>query len=144
MHEEGFRSALTAVMNRYAKKRNLLKDNDDNLQGEDIREGLTAILSVRLSDPQFEGQTKSKLGNVEMRSLVQRTTNDRLADWLEEHPPEAKAIVQKAINAQRARVAAQDARKSARRKSALDGAGMPDKLKDCASKDARESELSIV
>jgi DNA gyrase subunit B len=144
MHEEGFRSALTAVMNRYAKKRNLLKDNDDNLQGEDIREGLTAILSVRLADPQFEGQTKSKLGNVEMRSLVQRTTNDRLADWLEEHPPEAKAIVQKAINAQRARVAAQDARKSARRKSALDGAGMPDKLKDCASKDPRESELFIV
>ncbi len=144
MHEEGFRSALTAVMNRYAKKRNLLKDNDDNLQGEDIREGLTAIISVRLSDPQFEGQTKSKLGNVEMRSLVQRTTNDRLADWLEEHPPEAKAIVQKAINAQRARVAAQDARKSARRKSALDGAGMPDKLKDCASKDPRESELFIV
>jgi DNA gyrase subunit B len=144
MHEEGFRSALTAVMNRYAKKRNLLKDNDDNLQGEDIREGLTAIVSVRLSDPQFEGQTKSKLGNVEMRSLVQRTTNDRLADWLEEHPPEAKAIVQKAINAQRARVAAQDARKSARRKSALDGAGMPDKLKDCASKDPRESELFIV
>ncbi|HJP24975.1 MAG TPA: DNA gyrase subunit B, partial [Acidimicrobiales bacterium] len=144
MHEEGFRSALTAVMNRYAKKRNLLKDNDDNLQGEDIREGLTAIISARLSDPQFEGQTKSKLGNVEMRSLVQRTTNDRLADWLEEHPPEAKAIVQKAINAQRARVAAQDARKSARRKSALDGAGMPDKLKDCASKDPRESELFIV
>ena len=144
MHEEGFRSALTAVMNRYAKKRNLLKENDDNLQGEDIREGLTAIISVRLSDPQFEGQTKSKLGNVEMRSLVQRTTNDRLADWLEEHPPEAKAIVQKAINAQRARVAAQDARKSARRKSALDGAGMPDKLKDCASKDPRESELFIV
>jgi DNA gyrase subunit B len=144
MHEEGFRSALTAVMNRYAKKRNLLKENDDNLQGEDIREGLTAIVSVRLSDPQFEGQTKSKLGNVEMRSLVQRTTNDRLADWLEEHPPEAKAIVQKAINAQRARVAAQDARKSARRKSALDGAGMPDKLKDCASKDPRESELFIV
>ena len=144
MHEDGFRSALTAVMNRYAKKRNLLRDNDDNLQGEDIREGLTAIVSVRLSDPQFEGQTKSKLGNVEMRSLVQRTTNDRLADWLEEHPPEAKAIVQKAINAQRARVAAQDARKSARRKSALDGAGMPDKLKDCASKDPRESELFIV
>ena len=144
MHEEGFRSALTAVMNRYAKKRNLLKDNDDNLQGEDIREGLTAIISVRLAEPQFEGQTKSKLGNVEMRSLVQRTTNDRLADWMEEHPPEAKAIIQKAINAQRARVAAQDARKSARRKSALDGAGMPDKLKDCASKDPRESELFIV
>ena len=144
MHEEGFRSALTAVVNRYAKKRNLIKDNDDNLQGEDIREGLTAIISVRLSEPQFEGQTKSKLGNVEMRSLVQRTTNERLADWLEEHPQEAKAVVQKAVNAQRARVAAQDARRSARRKSALDGAGMPDKLKDCASKDPRESELFIV
>ena len=144
MHEEGFRSALTAVINRYAKKRNLIKDNDDNLQGEDIREGLTAIISVRLSEPQFEGQTKSKLGNVEMRSLVQRTTNERLADWLEEHPQEAKVIVQKAVNAQRARVAAQDARRSARRKSALDGAGMPDKLKDCASKDPRESELFIV
>jgi len=144
MHEEGFRSALTAVMNRYAKKRGLLRDNDDNLQGEDIREGLTAIISVRLADPQFEGQTKSKLGNVETRSLVQRITNDRLADWLEEHPSEAKRIVQKAVNAQRARVAAQDARRSARRKSALDGAGMPDKLKDCASKDPRESELFIV
>jgi len=144
MHEEGFRSALTAVMNRYAKKRGLLRDNDDNLQGEDIREGLTAIISVRLADPQFEGQTKSKLGNVETRSLVQRTTNDRLADWLEEHPSEAKRAVQKAVNAQRARIAAQDARRSARRKSALDGAGMPDKLKDCASKDPRESELFIV
>jgi len=144
MHEEGFRSALTAVMNRYAKKRGLLRDNDDNLQGEDIREGLTAIISVRLAEPQFEGQTKSKLGNVETRSLVQRTTNDRLADWLEEHPSEAKRVVQKAVNAQRARIAAQDARRSARRKSALDGAGMPDKLKDCASKDPRESELFIV
>jgi len=144
MHEEGFRSALTAVMNRYARKRGQLRENDDNLQGEDIREGLTAIISVRLSDPQFEGQTKSKLGNVETRSLVQRTTNDKLAEWLEEHPSEGKRIVQKAINAQRARVAAQDARKSARRKSALDGAGMPDKLKDCASGDPRESELFIV
>jgi DNA gyrase subunit B len=144
MHEEGFRSALTAVVNRYARKRGLLKENDDNLQGEDIREGLTAIISVRLADPQFEGQTKSKLGNVETRSLVQRTTNEKLAEWLEEHPSEGKRILQKAVNAQRARVAAQDARKSARRKSALDGAGMPDKLKDCASRDPRESELFIV
>ena len=144
MHEEGFRSALTAVVNRYARKRGLLKENDDNLQGEDIREGLTAIISVRLEDPQFEGQTKSKLGNVETRSLVQRTTNEKLAEWLEEHPSEGKRILQKAVNAQRARVAAQDARKSARRKSALDGAGMPDKLKDCASRDPRESELFIV
>ena len=144
MHEEGFRSALTSVVNRYARKRGLLKENDDNLQGEDIREGLTAIISVRLADPQFEGQTKSKLGNVETRSLVQRTTNEKLAEWLEEHPSEGRSILQKAVNAQRARVAAQDARKSARRKSALDGAGMPDKLKDCASRDPRESELFIV
>ena len=144
MHEEGFRTALTGVMNRYAKKRGVIKDKDDNLQGEDIREGLTAIISVRLGEPQFEGQTKSKLGNVDMRSLVQKTTNEKLADWLEEHPAEAKIILQKAINAQRARLAAQDARRSARRKSALDGAGMPEKLKDCSSRDPRESEIFIV
>ncbi|MAT63152.1 MAG: DNA topoisomerase (ATP-hydrolyzing) subunit B [Dehalococcoidia bacterium] len=144
MHEEGFRTALTGVMNKYAKKRGLLKDNEDNLQGEDIREGLTAIISVRLGEPQFEGQTKSKLGNVDIRSLVQKTTNEKLSDWLEEHPAEAKIILQKAINAQRARLAAQDARRSARRKSALDGAGMPEKLKDCSSRDPRESELFIV
>ena len=144
MHEEGFRTALTGVMNRYAKKRGLIKDKDDNLQGEDIREGLTAIISVRLGEPQFEGQTKSKLGNVDIRSLVQKTTNEKLSDWLEEHPAEAKIILQKAINAQRARLAAQDARRSARRKSALDGAGMPEKLKDCSSRDPRESELFIV
>ena len=144
MHEEGFRTALTGVMNRYAKKRGLIKDKDDNLQGEDIREGLTAIISVRLGEPQFEGQTKSKLGNVDIRSLVQKTTNEKLSDCLEEHPAEAKIILQKAINAQRARLAAQDARRSARRKSALDGAGMPEKLKDCSSRDPRESELFIV
>ena len=144
MHEEGFRTALTGVMNRYAKKKGLIKDKDDNLQGEDIREGLTAIISVRLGEPQFEGQTKSKLGNVEIRSLVQKTTNEKLSDWLEENPTEAKIILQKAINAQRARLAAQDARRSARRKSALDGAGMPEKLKDCSSRDPRESELFIV
>ena len=144
MHEEGFRTALTGVMNRYAKKKGLIKDKDDNLQGEDIREGLTAIISVRLGEPQFEGQTKSKLGNVEIRSLVQKTTNEKLSDWLEENPAEAKIILQKAINAQRARLAAQDARRSARRKSALDGAGMPEKLKDCSSRDPRESELFIV
>ena len=144
MHEEGFRTALTGVMNRYAKKKGLIKDKDDNLQGEDIREGLTAIISVRLGEPQFEGQTKSKLGNVDIRSLVQKTTNEKLSDWLEEHPTEAKIILQKSINAQRARLAAQDARRSARRKSALDGAGMPEKLKDCSSRDPRESELFIV
>jgi DNA gyrase subunit B len=144
MHEEGFRKALTNVVNRYARARNLLKEKDENLQGDDIREGLTAIISVRLREPQFEGQTKSKLGNVSMRSLVERATNDRLAEWLEEHPTEAKQIVTKATAAARARVAAQDARKAARRKSALDGAGMPDKLKDCSSRDPRESELYIV
>ena len=144
MHEEGFRTALTGVMNRYAKKKGLIKDKDDNLQGEYIREGLTAIISVRLGEPQFEGQTKSKLGNVDIRSLVQKTTNEKLSDWLEEHPAEAKIILQKSINAQRARLAAQDARRSARRKSALDGAGMPEKLKDCSSRDPRESELFIV
>ena len=144
MHEEGFRSALTGVLNRYARNRGLLREKDDNLKGEDIREGLTAIISVRLPDPQFEGQTKSKLGNVEIRSLVQRATNDKLTDWLEENPSEARRIAQKAISAQRARIAAQEARQSARRKSALDGAGMPDKLKDCSSRDPRESELFIV
>ncbi len=144
MHEEGFRSALTSVVNKYARRRGAIKDKDDNLQGEDIREGLTAIVSVRLVDPQFEGQTKSKLGNVEIRSLVQKVTNDKLADWFEENPSEAKGVVQKAVNAQRARLAAQEARRSARRKSALDGAGMPDKLKDCTSKDPKESELLIV
>ena len=144
MHEEGFRSALTGVLNRYAKSKGLIKDKDDNLQGEDIREGMTTIISVRLSEPQFEGQTKSKLGNVEIRSLVQKATNERLGEWLEEHPAEAKLILQKSLNAQRARIAAQDARKSARRKSALDGAGMPDKLKDCSSQNPEESELFIV
>jgi len=144
MHEEGFRSALTGVLNRYARNRGLLKEKDDNLKGEDIREGLTAIISVRLPDPQFEGQTKSKLGNVDIRSLVQKATNDKLTDWLEENPSEAKRIAQKSISAQRARIAAQEARQSARRKSALDGAGMPDKLKDCSSRDPRESELFIV
>ena len=144
MHEEGFRSALTGVLNRYAKSKGLIKDKDDNLQGEDIREGMTTIISVRLSEPQFEGQTKSKLGNVEIRSLVQKATNERLGEWLEEHPAEAKLILQKSLNAQRGRIAAQDARKSARRKSALDGAGMPDKLKDCSSQNPEESELFIV
>ena len=144
MHEEGFRSALTGVVNRYVASKGLFRNGDDKLQNEDIREGLTAIISVRLAEPQFEGQTKSKLGNVSIRSLVQRATNDHLGRWLEEHPSEAKRIAQKAVNAQRARIAAQEARRSARRKSALDGAGMPDKLKDCASREPRECELFIV
>lgn len=144
MHEEGLKKALTNVVNRYAKSRNLLKDADPNLSGEDIREGLTAIVSVRLRDPQFEGQTKAKLGNVSMRSLVERTTNEKLAEWLEENPREANQIVQKALLAQRARAAARHARDLTRRKSALDGAGLPGKLVDCSSRNARESELFIV
>jgi DNA gyrase subunit B len=144
MHEEGFKKALTNVVNKYARNFNLLKEKDDSLQGEDIREGLTAILSVKLREPQFEGQTKGKLGNVSMRSLVERTTNDRLADWFEENPTDAKRVVNKAIQASRARMAARKAREATRRKSALEGAGMPDKLKDCASNNPDECELFIV
>ena len=144
MHEEGFKKALTNVVNRYARSRNQLKEKEDNLQGEDIREGLTAIVSVRLKDPQFEGQTKAKLGNVPMRSLVERATNEKLAEWLEENPTEANQVVKKALLAQRARVAARQARDLTRRKSGLDGAGLPGKLVDCSSRDPRECELFIV
>jgi DNA gyrase subunit B len=144
MHEEGFKKALTNAINNYAKARNQLKEKDDRLLGEDIREGLTAILSVRLTDPQFEGQTKGKLGNVSMRSLMERATNEKLGDWLEEHPTEARQIVQKAIQAARARMAARNARDATRRKSPLEGAGMPGTLTDCSSRDAREAELFIV
>ncbi len=144
MHEEGFKKALTNVVNRYAKSRNLVKEKEDNLDGKDIREGLTAIVSVRLTDPQFEGQTKAKLGNVPMRSLVERATNEKLAEWLEENPTEANQVVKKALLAQRARVAAQQARDLTRRKSGLDGAGLPGKLIDCSSRDRRECEIFIV
>jgi DNA gyrase subunit B len=144
MHEEGFKKALTNVVNRYARSRNLVKEKEENLLGEDIREGLTAIVSVRLKDPQFEGQTKAKLGNVPMRSLVERATNEKLAEWLEENPTEANQVVKKSLVAQRARVAARQARDLTRRKSGLDGAGLPGKLVDCSSRDARECELFIV
>ncbi len=144
MHEEGFRKAITNVVNRYARKRNLLKEKDENLQGEDIREGLTAIVSVKLAAPQFEGQTKGKLGNVSIRSLVERATNEKLADWLEENPREGGQIVAKAVQASRARMAARHARDLTRRKSALDGAGLPGKLVDCSSNNPRECELFIV
>ncbi len=143
-HVEGFRKALTSVVNKYARSSNLLKEKEDNLQGEDIREGLTAIVAVKLRDPQFEGQTKAKLGNVSMRSLVERATNEKLAEWLEEHPTEARQMINKGIQAARARVAARQAREATRRKSALEGAGLPGKLTDCASKNAAESELFIV
>ena len=144
MHEEGFRKALTNAVNKFAREKSLLKEKDENLQGEDIREGMAAIISVRLRDPQFEGQTKGKLGNVSIRSLVERATNDKLAQWLEEHPAEGRAMVTKAIGASRARLAAREARNAIRRKSALEGAGMPDKLKDCNSRNPAESELFIV
>ena len=144
MHVEGFKTALTSVVNKYARAKTLLKEKDDNLLGEDIREGITAIISVKLRDPQFEGQTKAKLGNVPMRSFVQKATYERLGDWLEENPAEANRVVKKAISAAQARVAAKNARNAIRRKTALSGAGMPDKLKDCSSRNAAESELFIV
>ena len=144
MHVEGFKTALTSVVNKYAKSRGLLKEKEDNLLGEDIREGITAIVSVKLSEPQFEGQTKAKLGNVSMRSFVQKVTNERLAEWLDENPTEANKVVRKAQAAAQARMAAKNARNAVRRKTALAGAGMPDKLKDCSSGNPEESELFIV
>ena len=144
MHIEGFKTALTSVINKYARDRTLLKEKDDNLSGEDIREGLTAIVAVKLRDPQFEGQTKAKLGNVPMRSFVQKATNAKLAEWLEENPAEAKRIITKAIEASKARMAAKSAREAVRRKTSLSGAGMPDKLKDCSTRDPDEAELFIV
>jgi len=144
MHEEGFKKALTNALNKYARGRGLLKEKDGNLLGEDIREGLTAILSVKLRVPQFEGQTKTKLGNTEMRSLVERATNEKLGDWLQEHPAEAKHAVLKATQAARARLAARQARDLTRRKSLLDSAAMPGKLADCQSNDPALCELFIV
>jgi DNA gyrase subunit B len=144
-HVEGFRKALTTVVNKYARAVNLLKEKQENLLGEDIREGLTAIVSVKLTDPQFEGQTKAKLGNAPMRSLVEKATNEKLAEWLEEHPTEARLLVNKGVSAAAARVAARSARDATRRKSALEGAGMPDKLRDCARGTAADdAELFIV
>ncbi len=143
-HEEGFRKALTNVVNKYARAKNLLKEKDDNLAGEDIREGLTCILAVKIQEPQFEGQTKSKLGTIAVRSTVERATNEKLAEWLEEHPTEGNKIVKKAIDAMRARMAAKSARDTIRRKSSLEGAGLPGKLTDCRTKNADESELFIV
>ncbi|MEI8335638.1 MAG: DNA topoisomerase (ATP-hydrolyzing) subunit B [Actinomycetes bacterium] len=144
MHEEGFKKALTNAVNKYSRNKGFLKEKDVNLQGEDIREGLTAIISVRLTNPQFEGQTKTKLGNTEMRSLVEKSTNERFGDWLEENPSEAKAIVMKATQASRARLAARQARDLTRRRSLLESASMPGKLADCSSKDPSLSELFIV
>ena len=142
-HVEGFRTALTSVLNKYGREKELIKEKDENLLGEDIREGLTAIVSVKLRDPQFEGQTKGKLGNTIMKTLVQKVTNEKLAEWFEENPTEAKRIINKAKVAQQARVAARKARDVAR-KSATFGGGLPGKLKDCSGRNPAESELFIV
>ncbi len=144
MHEEGFRKGLTKVVNDYCWAKGHLKGKSVNLAGEDIREGLTAIVSVRLREPQFEGQTKAKLGNTSMRSLVERATNKKLAEWLEENPSAARKVATKCLQAQKARLAARQARDATRRKSALDGAGLPGKLVDCTSTDRDECELFIV
>ncbi len=142
-HEEGFRSALTTIVNRWARDQNLIREKDDNLTGEDVREGLTAIVHVKLSEPQFEGQTKQKLGNTVAKSFVQRVCNDHLRDWFERNPGEAKAIVGKATQAARARVAARQAR-DLTRKSLMGGSGLPGKLADCQSGDPAICEIYIV
>ncbi len=143
-HEEGFRAAMTTYINKYAREKNLLKEKDDNLTGEDIREGLTAVISVKLSEPQFEGQTKTKLGNTEAKAFVQKVVGDQLTDWLDRNPAQAKRVIMKAIDAATARMAARKARETARRKSVFESASMPDKLKDCTSKDPSISEIFLV
>jgi DNA gyrase, B subunit len=143
-HEEGFRAALTTLVNKYAREKNLLKDKDENLSGDDVREGLTAVISVKLSEPQFEGQTKTKLGNTEAKSFVQRVVGDQLADWFDRNPNQARDIIRKAIQAATARIAARKAREQTRRKGLLEGGGMPGKLKDCSSRDPSVSEIFLV
>lgn len=143
-HEEGFRRALTRVMNDYARKFNKLKENDKNLSGDDVREGLTAVISVKVKEAQFEGQTKAKLGNTEVRTMVDKLMSEKLAIFLEENPAVARAIFDKALASARAREAARKARESVRRKSALESAQLPGKLADCQSKDSSETEIFIV
>jgi DNA gyrase subunit B len=143
-HEEGFRAALTTVVNKYARDQKLLKEKEANLTGEDVREGLTAIVSIKLAEPQFEGQTKTKLGNTEAKSFVQRVTNDHLRDWFDRNPGEAKEIINKASQAARARIAARQARDLTRRKSAMESNGLPGKLADCQSTDPSRSEIYVV
>ncbi len=143
-HEEGFRAALTSLLNKYARQTNLLKEKDENLTGDDCREGLTAVISVKISEPQFEGQTKTKLGNTEVKAFVQKVVNEQLGDWLERNPNVAKDIVRKAIQAASARQAARKAREATRRKGLLESGGMPGKLRDCSSRDPVRSEIYIV
>ena len=143
-HEEGFRASLTTVVNKYATDKKLLKEKDDKLSGDDVREGLAAIISIRLREPQFEGQTKGKLGNTEAKSFVQKASNEWLTDWFERNPTEAKQIISKAVSSAQARAAARKARDLVRRKGALEIGGLPGKLADCRSTDPSRSELYIV
>jgi DNA gyrase subunit B len=143
-HEEGFRAALTTLVNKYAREKGILKEKDDNLSGDDVREGLTAVVSIKLAEPQFEGQTKTKLGNTEAKAFVQRVVGDQLSDWFNRNPVQAREIIRKSLQAATARMAARKARETARRKGLLEGGGMPGKLKDCQSKDPASSEIFIV
>ena len=143
-HEEGFRTALTSLINTYAREQKFLREKDANFTGDDIREGLTAVISVKLADPQFEGQTKTKLGNSEVKGFVQRVVRDELGHWMESNPAQAKDVVRKASQASQARLAARKAREATRRKGLLESSGMPGKLKDCQSKDPTISEVFIV
>jgi DNA gyrase subunit B len=143
-HEEGFRAALTTLVNKYAREKGILKEKDENLSGDDVREGLTAVISIKLGEPQFEGQTKTKLGNTEAKSFVQKIAGEHLADWFERNPAQAKDVIRKALQASAARIAARKAREQTRRKGLLESGGMPGKLKDCQSKDPSLSEIFIV
>ncbi|MBX3312056.1 MAG: DNA topoisomerase (ATP-hydrolyzing) subunit B [Microbacteriaceae bacterium] len=143
-HEEGFRTALTTLINKYARDKGILKEKDENLSGEDIREGLTAVISIKLGEPQFEGQTKTKLGNTEAKAFVQRVVNEHLGDWLDRNPNPAKDIIKKSLQAAAARIAARKAREATRRKGLLESVGMPGKLRDCQSRDPQISEIFLV
>ena len=143
-HEEGFRAALTTLVNRYAREKGIIKEKDENLTGDDIREGLTAVISVKLAEPQFEGQTKTKLGNTEAKSFVQRITGEQLGDWFDRNPVLAKDVIRKALQASAARLAARKAREQTRRKGLLESGGMPGKLRDCSSNEPSLSEIFIV
>jgi DNA gyrase subunit B len=143
-HEEGFRAALTTLINKYAREKGILKEKDENLTGDDVREGLTAVISIKLGEPQFEGQTKTKLGNTEAKSFVQRVAGDQLGDWFDRNPNQARDVIRKAIQASAARMAARKAREQTRRKGLLEGGGMPGKLSDCSSKDPARSEIFLV
>jgi DNA gyrase subunit B len=143
-HEEGFRAALTTLVNRYAREKNIIKEKDENLSGDDVREGLTAVVSIKLAEPQFEGQTKTKLGNTEAKAFVQRVAGQQLGDWFDRNPTQARDVIRKAIQASQARIAARKARESTRRKGLLESGGMPGKLRDCSSKDPVLSEIFLV